>query len=70
MGKRLQGNVVSVMLLPGLELWLGFYSSTIINSRPRHDEIVSSLRIELSAFIRINFRADIRTAVQQYEGTK
>ena len=70
MGKRLQGNVVSVMLLPGLELWLGFYPSTIITSRPRHDEIVSSLRIELSPFIRIIFRADINTAAQQYEGTK
>ena len=61
---------LSVMLLPGRELWLGFYSSTIINSRPRHDEIVSSLRIELSPFIRIIFRADINTAAQQYEGTK
>ena len=56
-----------MILLPGRELWLGFYPST---SRPRHDEIVSLLRIELPAFIRIIFRADINTAVQEYEGTK
>ena len=54
-GKRLQDNVVTVLLLPGRELWLGFDPST---RRPRHDErkcdeIVNSLRNELSAFVRI-----------------
>ena len=71
-GKCLQDNVVTVLLLPGRELWLGYDPST---RRPRHDErkydeIVSSLRIELSAFIRITFRTYINTAVQQYGSTK
>ena len=71
-GKRLQDNVVTLLLLPGQELWLGFDPST---RRPRHDERkcdenVSSLRDELSAFIRITFRTYINTAVQQYESTK
>ena len=63
---------MTVLLLPGRELWLGFDPST---RRPRHDErkydeIVSSLRSELSAFIGITFRTSISTAVQQYESTK
>ena len=62
---------MTVLLLPGRELWLGFDPST---RRPRHDErkcdeIVNSLRNELSAFIRITFRTYINTAVQQYQCT-
>ena len=71
-GKRLQDNVVTVLLLPGRELWLGYDPST---RRPRHDErkydeIVSSLRIELSAFIRITFSYGYQygsTAVREHE---
>ena len=70
--QTLAGQRGDCVAVAGRELWLGYDPST---RRPRHDErkydeIVSSLRIELSAFIRITFRTYINTAVQQYGSTK